>query len=173
MYKLSELEERTLKWCDEKGILSKGNKFVQTLKLVSEVGELYESTDHAETIDAIGDILIVLTSIIYHTRSIKISGRSGLKIAFYKNLVSAVGDLCDNIIKDKLIDGEIDLIIGHLNNIAAQLGVSIEHCWETSLHIVEKRTGFMNSNGDFIKLSVSYVGEITPSGDFEPGEPNV
>jgi len=53
-------------WAKDKGIYSKGDSKTQYLKLVEEVGELAEAllkNDIAETIDAIGDITIVLTNL--------------------------------------------------------------------------------------------------------------
>lgn len=54
------------KWGHEKGILSKGNVKTQLIKLYEETGELSEAVlkeDQLEIIDAIGDIVIVLTNL--------------------------------------------------------------------------------------------------------------
>ena len=53
-------------WGFEKGILSKGNVKTQLIKLYEETGELSEAVlkeDQLEIIDAIGDIVIVLTNL--------------------------------------------------------------------------------------------------------------
>jgi len=53
-------------WAFEKGILSKGDSKTQTLKLMEEVGELSKGvlTKNLEEVqDAIGDCVVVLTSI--------------------------------------------------------------------------------------------------------------
>ena len=53
-------------WATEKGIYLKGDLKTQTLKLIEEAGELAKSVlnnDHDEVIDAIGDCVVVLTSI--------------------------------------------------------------------------------------------------------------
>jgi NTP pyrophosphatase (non-canonical NTP hydrolase) len=53
-------------WAKGKGIYKKGDIKTQTLKLVEEVGELSKAVlneDRAEIEDAIGDCVVVLTSI--------------------------------------------------------------------------------------------------------------
>ena len=53
-------------WADDKGIYEKGDSKTQYLKLIEESGELAEallSNDKAEIQDAIGDMIVVLTSI--------------------------------------------------------------------------------------------------------------
>ena len=70
MMKREELEKAVLIWAKEKGITNPNNVFKQALKLTSEVGELSDAIikqDIKETIDAIGDIQVVL--IIKHISS--------------------------------------------------------------------------------------------------------
>lgn len=53
-------------WAKNKGIYEKGDINTQTLKLIEECGELCKScihNDKKEFIDAIGDCVVVLTSI--------------------------------------------------------------------------------------------------------------
>jgi NTP pyrophosphatase (non-canonical NTP hydrolase) len=53
-------------WAKEKGIYEKGDLKTQTLKLIEEAGELSKSVlnnNKEEIIDAIGDCVVVLTSI--------------------------------------------------------------------------------------------------------------
>jgi NTP pyrophosphatase (non-canonical NTP hydrolase) len=53
-------------WATQKGIYEKGDAKTQTLKLLEEVGELSKAilnNDNDEIIDAIGDCVVVLTSI--------------------------------------------------------------------------------------------------------------
>ena len=53
-------------WATEKGILSKGDIKTQYVKFQEEAGELAKAiinNDDAEIIDAIGDCIVVLTSI--------------------------------------------------------------------------------------------------------------
>lgn len=59
-------------WAKEKGIFNKGDSKTQTLKLVEEVGELSKAIienegpeDMLKIADAIGDCVIVLTSVAH------------------------------------------------------------------------------------------------------------
>ena len=61
-----ETKENVLNWAKDKGILNSDYRSImkQSLKLVSEVGELCDAIikgDEVETVDAIGDIQVVLT----------------------------------------------------------------------------------------------------------------
>jgi len=61
-------------WANKKGIYDKGDPKTQTLKLVEESGELAKAIlndDQGEVIDAIGDCVVVLTSIA-HMRGVTI-----------------------------------------------------------------------------------------------------
>jgi NTP pyrophosphatase (non-canonical NTP hydrolase) len=64
--KLKNEFEPIRNWAKEKGIYEKGDLKTQTLKLIEEAGELSRSVlnnDKNEIIDAIGDCVVVLTSI--------------------------------------------------------------------------------------------------------------
>ena len=53
-------------WATEKGIYAKGDSKTQYLKLMEEAGELAEAllkNDETEVIDAIGDMVVVLTNL--------------------------------------------------------------------------------------------------------------
>lgn len=57
------------KWCTDKGIIPGGNAKTQTVKLGEEFGELCSAVnkmDSDKAKDAIGDCVVVLTSIAYH-----------------------------------------------------------------------------------------------------------
>ncbi len=61
-------------WANAKGIYAKGDPKTQTLKLVEESGELAKAIlndNQDEIVDAIGDCVVVLTSIA-HMRGITI-----------------------------------------------------------------------------------------------------
>lgn len=56
------------KWAQEKGIYEKGDLKTQFSKLVEEVGELAKAileNDQEEILDAIGDSIVVLTSVAH------------------------------------------------------------------------------------------------------------
>lgn len=53
-------------WANNRGLYEKGDAKTQFLKLIEEVGELGKAllkNDEEETIDAIGDIVVVLTNL--------------------------------------------------------------------------------------------------------------
>jgi NTP pyrophosphatase (non-canonical NTP hydrolase) len=65
-------DKEILEWARSRGILDKGNILVQTIKLQEEVGELSKAVlfkSKEEIDDAIGDIVIVLTSLSYFNGS--------------------------------------------------------------------------------------------------------
>jgi len=54
-----------MKWAEERGIYQYSTPRAQLLKLISEVGELADAeikNNHAEILDAIGDILVCLVN---------------------------------------------------------------------------------------------------------------
>lgn len=61
---LDEYEVLTLRWSHDRGITINGKAETQTLKLVSEVGELCDNMAKGKDVkDDIGDCLVVLTNI--------------------------------------------------------------------------------------------------------------
>ena len=60
--------ENIRQWADERGIYDKGDTKTQLIKLQEEMGELAKATlekDQAEVIDAIGDMVVVLTNLAH------------------------------------------------------------------------------------------------------------
>jgi len=61
---LDEYEILTLKWSEDRGIIQNSTDKNQTLKLVSEVGELADNVNKGRDVrDDIGDCLVCLTNI--------------------------------------------------------------------------------------------------------------
>ena len=57
-------------WAEERGLYDKGDAHTQYVKLMEEAGELAKAIlekDHPEIIDAIGDIVVVLTNLSHLT----------------------------------------------------------------------------------------------------------
>lgn len=64
--KLEELKKLTTEWSKDRGIIPNGKPTTQTLKLVSEVGELADNIgkgNYEAAKDDIGDCLVVLTNL--------------------------------------------------------------------------------------------------------------
>lgn len=69
-----DVNNKILEWANERNLLP-GDPNKQTLKLISEVGELADAiakNNHAEIIDAIGDIQVVLI-ILSHQLGVRYS----------------------------------------------------------------------------------------------------
>jgi NTP pyrophosphatase (non-canonical NTP hydrolase) len=57
------LEEKVIKWAEEKGILQKATKMKQGIKTLEEVNELLAAihdNNEPEIVDALGDILVTI-----------------------------------------------------------------------------------------------------------------
>ena len=62
--KLQNLEDRTLEWSYDRGILTNGKTHTQVLKLMEEVGELASNiTKDKDCRDDIGDCIVVLCNL--------------------------------------------------------------------------------------------------------------
>ena len=60
--------ENIRSWAEERGIYAKGDSKTQLIKLQEEMGELAKATledDKPEVIDAIGDMVVVLTNLAH------------------------------------------------------------------------------------------------------------
>lgn len=54
------IESKIAKWAWERGIIQNSSPEIQWLKAIEEIGELHDSINVEETIDALGDICIAL-----------------------------------------------------------------------------------------------------------------
>jgi NTP pyrophosphatase (non-canonical NTP hydrolase) len=113
-------------WAEKKGIYEKGDTKTQFLKLIEEVGELGKAIlkkDIAETKDAIGDIIVVLTNLT------ELANKDIFVKEYYEDVV---GDGGRPILQQESLD------------------ISIEDCVNSAYSVIEKRTGKME-NGTFVK----------------------
>ena len=170
MKTMQELFELTTQWSYDRGILTNGNILTQTLKLVSEVGELVNNSILNRCVkDDLGDCLVVLTNISY------LSGRSLLSIlsddydvsmdSVYYNLDAKVpsypaamasveiGILADVVAKGSNLDTHIYKFFEVLAGVAKEEGVCLVECWSQAYDDIKDRKGFLNADGIFIKES--------------------
>jgi NTP pyrophosphatase (non-canonical NTP hydrolase) len=113
-------------WAKNKGIYEKGDTKTQFLKLIEEVGELGKAIltkDIAETKDAIGDIIVVLTNLT------ELANKDIFVKEYYEDVV---GDGGRPILQQESLD------------------ISIEDCINSAYAVIAKRTGKME-NGTFVK----------------------
>lgn len=73
------------------------------------------------------------------------------KLAQLAKLVSEVGELADNVAKEKDISDDIGDCIVVLNNLALMSGTTFVACLHTAYQDIKDRKGYMNSSGVFIK----------------------
>jgi len=64
MFNLDVYEELTVQWSEDRGIIQNSTDMSQTLKLISEAGELCDNINKGRDVkDDIGDCLVCLTNI--------------------------------------------------------------------------------------------------------------
>jgi hypothetical protein len=125
-----------LHWAAKNGIIHEGNLKTQGLKVVEEVGELSRAIlaeDRAEIVDAIGDIVIVLTSLARLAEQ-----HFTDKCKTCRGLGGEIAERPDEDGSRRWIEckdcGRID----------------IESCINKAFNVVKERVGVMN-NGTFVK----------------------
>ena len=161
-YNLIELEELTVKWSTERGIIPNGKPVTQMCKLVSEFGELnrhLHDNKLAKCKDDIGDMAVVLTNL---SRLLGAAGLDECLPNFKDNregilvLGDFVGRLVDNIIKDEIT--EVKINIGNCMYQLIFLSSTIcktdfDICWSMAYDEIKDRKGFLTPEGNFIKES--------------------
>jgi len=164
MYNLKELEELTVKWSDDRGILKNGKATTQALKLVSELGEFSLHIEEKKDLkDDIGDAMVVLTNI---SRLIGITSLDECvadnELASTWLLFSELGKLSDNIIKNRVDEAAINIgnIIYNLKHAAISYESTLEECWAIAYDDIKDRVGFLNEHGNFIKSTTPGYDEM-------------
>lgn len=97
---LEQLEQLTLRWSEDRGIIKNSTPLAQLAKLVSEMGEL-----------------------------------------------------ADNIAKDRNVDDDIGDCLVVLCNIAKMKNTNLTRCWNVAYNDIKNRKGYLNENGVFVKES--------------------
>jgi hypothetical protein len=123
-------------WANKCGIIHEGNLKTQGLKVVEEVGELSRAIlaeDRAEIVDAIGDIVIVLTSL------------ARLAEQHFTDRCTSCRGLGGEIAKRPDEDGTRRWI-----ECQDRGRIDIESCINKAFDVIKNRTGKMN-NGTFVK----------------------
>jgi len=121
--------EKIRHWASTRGIYEKGDIKTQFVKLTEEVGELANGIlkkNEEDVIDAIGDIVVVLTNLSYLANKYFDPNRSE---SYYEDVVGDGGPMM------------------HINN---DEWIDIEHCVEIAWDEIKDRKGKMD-NGTFKK----------------------
>lgn len=164
MKTLSELEQATLQWSYDRGILTNGKATTQALKLMSEAGELARNLCYDEDIsDDIGDCLVVLTNLagltktsldacgLHSLRFTEIPSEDYLERTTILSFFDILGKLCDNVAKGLDIKADIKLALITLQEICNFYELSMAGCWNLAYEDIKDRKGFLNEHGNFIK----------------------
>ena len=155
-----ELEQATIKWAEERGILTNGKATTQVIKLSSEFGELcLHLHEGKDCTDDIGDMMVVITNI---TQLLGFKGGicecppKGDETQFGILMVGHyLGQLSDNIIKNETKEARTNIgnLVFQLMDLAEKMGSNIEECWNHAYEEIKDRKGFLTPEGNFIKES--------------------
>ena len=168
------IEKNVLQWAHDRKIIDFDNHRqmylqvlrTQCLKLTEEIGELHNALYHADKdllVDALGDSLVVMTSIAW-----AIPGPDKVKmINLYKYAVGVVqeytnlsnligftlGELASAIIKNKPgyeIKLRLERLTLYLYQLAQAHNLYLKDCYEVAYNVIKNRTG-KTIDGNFIK----------------------
>lgn len=161
---LQDLEQATLQWSYDRGILTNGKATTQALKLMSEASELARHLhEDVDIKDDVGDCLVVLTNLANLTKtSLSECNLSVLESKKYEmedffersiilNFFTNLGNLCDNVAKGNDIKQDIQACLISLNDICNFYELDPIDCWLIAYTEIKDRKGFLNEHGNFIK----------------------
>lgn len=94
------------------------------------------------------DIYEQLTLAWSNERGITVNGKATTQAL---KLVSEVGELADNIIKDRDCRDDIGDCLVVLTNLAKLKGYTLSECWDKAYNDIKDRKGYLNEHGNFIK----------------------
>jgi len=160
--KLKELSEKVKQWSKDRGITVNGKSTTQTLKLVSEISEIfdaYEKNDPQLLKDAIGDSLVVLINLnelINKEGKLQNEINWGPKVIkdhIHSKIIIDLGNLSDAIGKSNYEEASklIQVMVEDLFVLSEINLVKVEDCLEMAYNEIKDRKGFLNENGNFIK----------------------
>jgi len=159
---LLELEEVTIKWSKDRGIITNGKATTQVIKLTSEFGELcFNLHTGKDCSDDIGDMMVVITNItqlLGFTKGISECPPRGDEDQFgILRVGDYLGRLADNIIKNEKEEARTNIgnLVFQLIDLSSKLGMDLEDCWNKAYNDIKDRKGFLTPEGNFIKESDS------------------
>ena len=179
MRTIEELINLVNEWAKEKGIHEKGNFFTQIMKTYEEVGEIIESLDKNDKealSDGIGDSVVTLINASWFLGDDKFKlfivkkdeainfvktnyGESALKVnvkSIIKDLMSELSLIFTEYVNVKNpnfeeIEGSIIRTLSNLEVLCYNYKLDFTECLNGAYEIISKRTGHMDSNGQFVK----------------------
>ena len=147
---MNELQQKIIKWAEDKGIFEKSDPTSQFLKTIEELGELASAVnknDLPEIKDAIGDVTV--TQILLAEMQDDAIDLDDEIIWDFSNIKTAVVDLT-TYLYEAFRSSEYDDAIQILNTIANHYGWTLQECLQSAYDVISKRTGKME-NGVFVK----------------------
>lgn len=157
-----KLHNLTHEWAKARGIVDNGNVFTQTMKLVSEYGELCDAiikNRDLEVKDAIGDMMVVLSNIASilggQWRIVFLDACKRTK----KETLDPSRQMPENMqslteLLAKLFQGHYQVafhIPSVLKLVAARYNLSLVACWHSAYDEIKDRKGYLNEFGNFVK----------------------
>ena len=147
---MNELQQKIIKWAEDKGIFEKSDPTSQFLKTIEELGELASAVnknDLPEIKDAIGDVTV--TQILLAEMQDDDIDLDDEIIWDFSNIKTAVVELT-TYLYEAFRSSEYDDAIQILNTIANHYGWTLQECLQSAYDVISKRTGKME-NGVFVK----------------------
>ena len=157
--KMEELIEKVEAWSKERGLnAADANK--QRLKLWEEFGELNASiarNNRDDAIDAIGDMLVVMTIYCQQVGYPKTKGLFEVDVVLLEyydrmSIIEILDQIAVGILGTKTTIKGVQEVITILANMAERLDITLEECLQAAYSEIKDRRGKM-VNGVFVKES--------------------
>jgi hypothetical protein len=154
-------EKRIIEWAAERGILEHGTATGQTLKLLSEVGELADgilTENSALILDALGDVGVCVV-IVAHMHQLEIEDlqRYAARVTCLDEAMLHItlhaGLLADGVAKgeQQVIQAQLGAVWSWINAMAAHLHWSFGDALYVAWQTISTRRGAMGPNGTWLK----------------------
>lgn len=156
---MEELIEKVEAWSKERGLdAADANK--QRLKLWEEFGELNASiarNNRDDAIDAIGDMLVVMTIYCQQVGYPKTKGLFDIDVVLLEyydrmSIIEILDQIAVGILGTKTTIKGVQEVITILANMAERLDTTLEECLQAAYNEIKDRRGKM-VNGVFVKES--------------------
>lgn len=160
MMTFEEFRENVERWQEERGIYEHSTPMAQTLKAVSEVGELADAVikgDLDALVDAIGDVAVCLVGVArmswLRVERVSAGHYDETLHSCACRVACSVGDLacCFYARFSEGVEESIEEVIESLDQCAVLAGTTLEACCEAAWNTIKDRKGRMVANGAFIK----------------------
>ena len=151
--KFKAIVEKIKQWHKQVGITVNGNVTTQYTKLIEELDELLEASSKKHVDDALGDIIVVTIAIAellkinieYDSITYNTTTNKGDK----EKILKIILKLAPSIIRNNT--SSIQKLITELFSTIQQYFGDLYYFAETAYNVIKHRSGFLLSNGNFVK----------------------